>query len=73
MFSPSGGSDISVRKRLVVLPFDNLGPTEDTYFADGITEEITSKLATVETLGVISRLSALQYGETDKTIQQIIW
>jgi serine/threonine protein kinase/predicted Zn-dependent protease len=56
---------------LVVLPFENLGPPEDEYFADGITEEITSRLASFEDLGVISRHSAVQYKKTDKTIRQI--
>ena len=44
---------------LVVLPFENLGLPEDEYFADGITEEITSRLATLHELGVISRSSAI--------------
>lgn len=56
---------------LVVLPFDNLGPPEDDYFADGVTEEITSRLASSGSLAVISRHSAIQYKQTDKTIKQI--
>jgi len=56
---------------IVVLPFENLGPPEDEYFADGITEEITSRLAALHGLGVISRTSAIQYKETNKTIKQI--
>ena len=56
---------------LVVLPFENLGPTDVDYFAEGMTEEITSRLATIKALGVISRKSALTYRETDKTIKQI--
>jgi TolB-like protein/tRNA A-37 threonylcarbamoyl transferase component Bud32 len=59
------------RKMMVVLPFENLGPPEDAYFADGITEEITSRLAVVSGLGVISRTSAVQYDRTGKTIKQI--
>ncbi len=58
-------------KMLVVLPFNNLGPPEDEYFADGITEEITSRLSALHGLGVISRTSAIQYKETNKTIKQI--
>ena len=30
---------------LAILPFKNLGPPADQYFADGLTEEITSRLA----------------------------
>jgi len=59
------------RNMLVVLPFENLGLPEDQYFADGITEEITSRLAAIHLLGVISRTSAIQYKDTDKTIKQI--
>jgi TolB-like protein/Flp pilus assembly protein TadD/predicted Ser/Thr protein kinase len=56
---------------LVVLPFGNLGPPEDEYFADGISEEITSRLSALHGLGVISRTSAKLYKKVDKTIQQI--
>jgi serine/threonine-protein kinase len=56
---------------LVVLPFENLGAPEDDYFADGITEEITSRLAALQGLGVISRTSAFQYKGAGKTIKEI--
>ena len=59
------------RKMIVVLPFENLGSPEDKYFADGMTEEITSRLASVHQLGVISRQTAVQYDRTGKTIKQI--
>lgn len=57
--------------RLVVLPFENLGPAEDEYFAAGVTEEITSRLAVVRGLAVISRSTAVHYADTDKTAQAI--
>jgi serine/threonine protein kinase/tetratricopeptide (TPR) repeat protein len=57
--------------RLVVLPFENLGSAEDEYFADGITDAITSRLAKIGGLGVISRSSAIMYRETEKTLRQI--
>jgi serine/threonine-protein kinase len=56
---------------LVVLPFGNLGNPEDEYFADGMTEEITSRLAALHGLGVISRSSAIRYKKTDKTTKEI--
>jgi len=59
------------RNMLVVLPFENLGDPEDEYFADGITEEITSRLAALQGLGIISRTSAIQYKKTGKSIRQI--
>jgi TolB-like protein/tetratricopeptide (TPR) repeat protein len=57
--------------RIVVLPFENLGSPDDEYFADGITEEITARLATVKGLQVISRTSAVQYADTDKSIKEM--
>jgi adenylate cyclase len=55
----------------VVLPFENLGPGEDEYFAAGITDAITSRLAAIGGLAVISRQTALQYKKGQKTAQQI--
>ncbi len=57
--------------KLAVLPFNNLGSTEDDYFADGITEEITSRIAEISGLRVISRQSAIQYENSDKTLREI--
>ena len=63
--------DDSGEPMIVVLPFENLGPPEDEYFADGMTEEITSRLAMVSGLGVISRTSAMQYKENRPALKQI--
>jgi serine/threonine protein kinase/tetratricopeptide (TPR) repeat protein len=57
--------------RLVVLPFENLGSVEDEYFADGIIDEITARLASIHGLNVISRQSAMQYKTREKGAQQI--
>jgi len=57
--------------RLVVLPFENLSSTEDEYFSDGITDEITVRLASIHDLGVISRQSAMQYKKSEKNTRQI--
>jgi serine/threonine protein kinase/Tfp pilus assembly protein PilF len=59
------------KKRLVVLPFKNLGQPEDEYFADSITEEIRARLTQIEKLGMIARTSAYQYKNTDKSIRNI--
>jgi len=56
---------------LLVLPFENLGLPDDEYFADGLSDEIMSRLAALKDLGVISRTSAFQYKNTDKTIKTI--
>ncbi len=58
-------------KSIVVLPFENLGAKDNEYFADGITDEITSRLGLINGLSIISPLSARQYKGTTKTIAQI--
>lgn len=57
--------------RVVVLPFENLGRPEDEFFADGMTEEITSRLAQLPGLGVIGRTSAMQYKGGGKPLRTI--
>ena len=69
--TPGRGARATGPPKIVVLPFENLGSQEDTYFATGMTEEITSRLANVKGLGVISRTSAMQYDRRGKTVKQI--
>ena len=64
-------SDDEGPKVLAVLPFENLGDSADAYFADGITDEVRGKLATVPGLAVIARTSSNEYRRSGKTIQQI--
>lgn len=59
------------RQTLVVLPFENLGKPIDEYFADGITEEITARLAGIRGLGVIARTTAVRYKGSDAAIDEI--
>jgi TolB-like protein/tetratricopeptide (TPR) repeat protein len=56
---------------LAVLPFENEGPSSDESFADGLTEAITNRLASLHNLGVIDRRSAEQYKTTTKSPRQI--
>ena len=56
---------------LAVLPFENLGRADDAYFADGMTEEISSRLGTVSGLRLIGRQSAKGYANTSKPVAQI--
>ena len=53
-------------KLLAVIPFENLGDSADEYFADGITDEVRGKLATLAGLKVIASSSASQYKHTDQ-------
>jgi serine/threonine-protein kinase len=58
-------------KKLAVLFFNNLGPPDDEYFADGVTDAITARLGVIHGLGVISRQSTVQYKGSDKSIKVI--
>ena len=56
---------------LAVLPFENLGDSADAYFADGVTDEVRTKLAKVSGLDVIARGSSNEYRGTGKRAQEI--
>jgi TolB-like protein/Flp pilus assembly protein TadD/tRNA A-37 threonylcarbamoyl transferase component Bud32 len=68
---PAATAAAEAGRVLVVLPFKNLGDPADQYFADGLTEEITSRLASLSDLRVISRTSADQYRSSDKSLREI--
>ena len=57
---------------LAVLPLDNLSgdPSQD-YFADGMTDELTTMLAKNSTLRVISRTSVMQYKGAHRPLPEI--
>lgn len=59
------------RKKIAVLPFKNVGRADDSYFADGITEEIRSRLALLPGLRVISGTSADTYRNNTTPLAQI--
>jgi serine/threonine protein kinase/tetratricopeptide (TPR) repeat protein len=57
---------------LAVLPLENLsGDAQQQYFADGMTEELTTALSQVSSLRVVSRTSAMRYKGTQKSVPQI--
>jgi eukaryotic-like serine/threonine-protein kinase len=58
-------------KRIAVLPFENQGAAEDDYFADGVTDEVRSKLAGLPGIQVTARGSTSQYKKSPKTPKQI--
>jgi TolB-like protein/Flp pilus assembly protein TadD len=59
-------------KSIAVLPFENLSDDQqNTYFADGIQDDILSNLAKVADLKVISRTSVRQYRGGTRNIREI--
>jgi len=57
---------------IAVLPFENLSPDPDNaYFAEGIQEEILTRLASIADLKVISRTSTQQYKSKPRNLSQI--
>ena len=59
------------RPRLAILPFENLGAPADEYFADGVTDEVSNRLAAVAGLGVVGRASAQRYKRTTASMRQV--
>jgi TolB-like protein/Flp pilus assembly protein TadD len=59
-------------KSIAVLPFENLSDDQqNTYFADGIQDDILSNLAKVADLKVISRTSVRQYRTGTRNVREI--
>jgi TolB-like protein/DNA-binding winged helix-turn-helix (wHTH) protein len=57
---------------LAVLPLANLsGDPEQEYFADGMTEELITNLAKIESLRVVSRTSVMEFKGAHKALPEI--
>jgi adenylate cyclase len=62
----------SRRGRLCVLPFVNISSDPgDDYFADGLTEELITRLSEIRGLKVIARTSAMSYKRKEKKVSEI--
>lgn len=60
------------RRSIAVLPFQNLSPEgENDYFADGITEDITTLLSKTGNLKVVAPASARRYKQSPKSLREI--
>jgi TolB-like protein len=60
------------QKSIAVLPLENLsGDPDNAYFADGIHEEILTRLAGIADLKVISRSSTQQYQSKPRNLREI--
>jgi len=61
-----------VTNGVAVLPFENIGSDpENAYFAEGIQEEILTRLASIADLKVISRTSTQQYQNKPRNLAEI--
>ncbi|HSE48381.1 MAG TPA: tetratricopeptide repeat protein [Terriglobales bacterium] len=59
-------------RAIAILPFENLtGDATQEYLADGMTDELTTELARIRSLRVISRTSAMQYKKQRKPLPEI--
>ena len=59
-------------KSIAVLPFENLSrDTDNAYFADGIQDEILTRLAKIADLKVISRTSTQHYKSAPENLPEI--
>jgi TolB-like protein/DNA-binding winged helix-turn-helix (wHTH) protein len=57
---------------LAVLPLANLsGDANEDYFADGMTDELTTMLAKDSTLRIVSRTSAMQFKNAHRSLPEI--
>lgn len=58
-------------QRIAVLPFENLGPSDQAYFADGMSDEVRSRLTEIPGITVIGRASSVPYRGTTETPRAI--
>ena len=70
--NPADSKSADARPSLAVLPFANLSDDkEQGYLADGISEDLTTELARVPGLFVVSRIAAFNYKGKDASLSQI--
>src|SRR5262249_32293797 len=69
---PTRSGSASVEKSIAVLPFENLSEEKgNAYFAEGIKDEILTKLAAVHDLKVISRTSTAKYQSRPDNLKSV--
>ena len=67
-----GPAHATSRKSIAVLPFENLSDEKtNAYFADGIQEEILTRLSRISDLKVISRTSTQRFKNTAEQLPEI--
>src|SRR5436190_17751558 len=69
---PNAADSPENSKSIAVLPFENLSSDKDNaYFADGIQDEILTRLAKVSALKVISRTSTQKYKSAPDNLREV--
>lgn len=70
--SPDPLENVRMASALAVLPFKDMSADNDKqFFADGMHEELLSRLAMIDELAVISRTSVERYRDTDARLPEI--
>jgi TolB-like protein/Tfp pilus assembly protein PilF len=65
-------SSAEIERSIAVLPFENLtGDKENTYLAEGIQDEILTRLSKIGALRVISRNSTRQYKSKPENLREV--
>ncbi|HSZ62447.1 MAG TPA: protein kinase [Terriglobales bacterium] len=70
--SPAQSGAAATKPSVAVLPLQNLSAEPDsTYFSDGMTDEITTKLAKIEGIDVVSHSSVMAVKTSDKSAAEL--
>ncbi|MGA2015839.1 MAG: TIR domain-containing protein [Opitutaceae bacterium] len=71
--APGAARDQAVDpKSIAVLPFDNMSEDkQNSFFTDGVHEDVLTNLSFIRDLHLVSRTSVMQYRGTTKSIKQI--
>lgn len=68
---PSAGPPTAAVPSVAVLPFQELGDDAGAAFADGLHDDLLTRLSRVNGLNVISRTSVLRYRDSDQSVPDI--
>ena len=69
---PNEKQVLPTKKSIAVLPFENLSEDQsNAYFADGIQDEILTRLSKIADLKVISRTSTQRYRKTTQSLSEV--
>jgi serine/threonine-protein kinase len=60
-----------VTSSIAVLPLENMGPAEQEYFADGMTDALITHLSKIKALKVISRTTVMRYKGSRESLPEI--